>query len=198
MEEIRFSIPAHIMNRLNNFYLENFEYDVYTQIQNFILSEYERSMGYSESVPVEHPLPSIHKSKEKYFFRVLYPDGSKLQIYHKDYFLLVDLWNEWSKYGFSKDAYTSMLIKFECHTMLGNISKTRGKYQVRKFGKDDERISFGTYTSLEDAYTVKCFLDDHDWDEKYSASNLVSSIEGCTKMSTSKFMLKIAEGEYVL
>lgn len=198
--EVRFKIPDEKFNQLNQFYMENFGYDVYTQLQNFIFNEMKQCSTYSTEPIPQQPHPKILVNPDdrrgRYKLVVTYPDDSELFLFHDDYSVLMGVWNEWSKYAFSKDARETVYLKLiperiQCVQFIG------GSYRVVKVVDGKTKI-FGNFKQIEDAIRVKNFLVSHGWDTKYSPDNLIANIDGCHIHNYSQFLLEIVDGVRVL
>lgn len=191
MARIIFNIPSEKFNQLNNFYLENFGYDIHTQIQNFLFDEMKKCEDYSAEPSKPHPIPVIRESRSKYLLIVSYPDGSTSSVYHEDYGLLLKIWNEWSKYGFEKESKDEVLSKFLPSRVPHEAYRLRHKVN----GKTE---SWGTYASVEEQREVRNFLEKCNWDKKYHYTNLNKNVSGCNKGNYSQYLLQIARGEMEL
>lgn len=200
LQKVSFNVPRKELNKLNNFYLENFGYDIYTQLQIFIFSELKQCENTSGTVPVAHPHPSLtldyKYDSPRLAFDVTYEDGSVYKTCYDDYDKLMSLWTEWSKYGFSKKSRDLVLNKV-LPKRVQNINCVGKKYVVSK-KINGKMCEFGRYNSWEDAFLVKCFLEENGWNLKYSMSNLKKSIEECNQNNSAEYMLKIVRGEYEL
>lgn len=201
MAQIRINIPDEYFNRLNNFYIDNFGYEIHTPIQNFIREELERCGDYSTEKPKKVPIPSIVKDsggKYPYFLTVRYPDGSKSMISVKSFELAMEMWNEWSKYSFDKKNHRDVALKFkhenDSRVMGMRIKGRNGKFRVRCRREKSDKY-FGSYSTVEDAVIVREFLTEHNWDMKYHISNVMQSVEGIHQYNYSDWMLKVAKGE---
>lgn len=199
--EVRFKIPDEKFNQLNQFYMENFGYDIYTQIQNFIFNEMKQCGAYSTEPIPQQPRPKIivntdDDKRARYKLVVTYPDDSELFLYHDDYSVLMGVWNEWSKYAFSKDARETVYLKL-IPDKIKCIQFIYGLYRVIKV-IDGKKKRFGNFKRIEDAIRVKNFLDSRGWDTKYYFDNLIANIDGCHRNNYSKYLLKIVDGEMEL
>ena len=173
MAQININLPSDKLNRLNNFYLSEYGYDIHTQLVNFVEDELAKASEYPTTAPEEHPIPTIFRDKRGYYsFEVTYPDGKRLLTSHKDYSLLLNLWNEWSVTGFDIDERENILAKV-LPEKVRNIQYKSGrrKYIVVK-EIDGKKYHFGQYASFEEAFLVKKFLEKKDWDLKYHSSNV--------------------------
>lgn len=185
------SLPPERLNKLNNYYIENFGYDIHTQIHNFLRMEYEKCKDYPETEPQSQPVPSIKgdNRKDKWNLTVKYPNKTKKFVCHDDYDLLCDVWNEWSKYSFSEESKSKVYNKYNKNK---HISSSKGTYRIR-YGKS--KLGFGTYRTSEDARKVRDFLMEHNWDRKYSFSNITKTVDGVHQYNYNDYMLKLVAGE---
>lgn len=198
METIRLNIPKEKLNQLNNYYREHFNYDIYTQLQNFISLELDKCQDYPTGEQLPHPHPSIQRTGKKYVLVVRYPDGSRSQILSKNYKLLTDIWNEWGKYDFAKKDKNEVYLKYMPEKIQYIQYNPRRKwYEIVKKEGGSSR-TWGHYNTFEDALTVRNFLVEHDWGEKYQRTSLEKNIEGCSIYNYSSYLLKIIKGEMEL
>ena len=199
MGVIQLNVPDEHLNRLNNFYITTFGYEIHTQLLNFIDHELKKIPDDYEMKPVEpQPIPSIHydvtRQSSPYYLEIKYPDGSKKYTRGSSYDDVLRIMNEWSKHSFSKETKIKSILKINpddrrcIHRM-----KEGNKFMVRtKEGNCSKR--FGNY-NLEDAKIVRNFLVEKDWDPKYQPKNLIGVFEGFDKNNASEYLLKIAKGE---
>lgn len=198
MAKVIINLPEAKYNQLNNFYLENFGYDIHTQLMNFLSDEMRVCESYSEEParPRPHPTISAH-GQDGYILRVYYPDGSTSNFSNKDYEVLLDVWNEWSKYNFSKQSLEKVIVKTVPKKSKQHVFLSKGRYHIQKFIKG-KRIYWYSYDLFDEAVEVRDFLLEHEWDKKYFPKNLMKQIPNCNKLNYSKYLLRIARGEMEL
>ena len=200
METVKLKVPKPLLNQLNNFYLDNFNYDIYTELQNFITNELKRCKECSTDNPPEHPRPTIELAypfgTSEYLLKVIYPDNSSLEIKHNDYDLLVEMWNAWSKFGFAKESREKVLMKY-LPERISNVQRVRGRFIILK-EVNGKKYTFANCSNYEDAFTIRNFLIEHNWDLKYQFKRFRDNFEGCNQYNYSDYLLKIAKGELEL
>lgn len=195
MGNLILSIPTNELNKLNNFYLSEFGYEIHTQLLNFIHEELKRCKNYPEDKPEPMPKPSIKTRNGEYMLMVEYPDEERLRITVENYSEAVKLLNEWSKYSFSKEGRDKVLMKYYPEKIPCIQVSTNNKYCIKKYPEGTNRVyQFGCYDTIEDACLVKQFLVEHNWDLKYQPSNYYD--EGYSWKTASNHLLElIKEGK---
>lgn len=193
METVKCYIPDENFNQLNNFYLENYGYDIFTQIQIYLNREMKKCTDYSTEPAPEHPTARLHDrtSVEGYTLNILYPDGSR-RIISGEYDDVLEVWEEWSKYSFDKEAKDEVILKIRGR--VPNIQRYKDRFMISKI-IDGKKISFGIYDTFGEAKIVRDYLAGHDWDLKYRSKEMKKHIEGCNQYTYSDIMMKIANGE---
>lgn len=164
------NIPQKYYNQLNNFYIDNFGYEIHTQINNFLYNELKQCMDCSSEDPQKQPLPAIQKYKDKVIFHVKYPNGKRAEILCEDYLEATEVWNEWAKYSFDINKRNKVFAKF-FPERIPYIQKSGDEWVIVKT-IDGVKRHFGTYSSLDDAVKVRTFLEEQGWDLKYMPCNL--------------------------
>ena len=194
MARIDLNIPDHLLNQLNNFYIDNFGYEIKTQFYNFLFAELEKCKESSTEKPVPQPVPTISYDRKNYSLIVKYPDGSRSMIKCGSYEECIDLLNEWSKYSYSKDKKDKVYFKFG--RKIQNVTKTStGRWKVSKNPNNKGEKRFGTYDTFDDAHTVKKFLEKHNWDLKYQPKIIAIYNDELNQYTASDYLLELAKKE---
>ena len=202
MAQIILEIPDDVCNQLNNYYFDNFNYEIHTQLQNFIYQEWMKCEceDCSSSKIENQPIPSIINLKDSVAIRITCPDGTNHIKQCKDYKECINTMNDLSKTGYSVYPIdlgkTSGQINEDSSTSIPPTDHMEyirlgvGKYKKGRYLIIHKHIQFGTFKRKEDAIVVRDFLQEHDWDKKYQSKNLSSN-----KLTASNVLLQIARGE---
>lgn len=192
---IPLKIPREYVNRLNNFYLENFGYDIRTQLFIYIHSELKKCGDYSEDTPKCFPIPSIRKKGDDFILNITYPDGTKSLLDGKTWERNLDLMKEWSKYQYDKSAREKVMLNVLTEEELKNkpfpnIRRGHSKYAVASTVGNRKKF-FGHYDTIEEAIEVRDFLEKHNWDSKYHSSNVMKERDDITQFNYSEYLLNL-------
>lgn len=167
MVVVNLNIPDEYYNKMNNYFLTNFGYNIHTHLYAVVLNEVEKCEDYPATEPEVKPKPSIRNNPnnpEQFTLYVTYPDNSKQQV-NGEFNFISQVLIEWSKYSFEKDKREKVLTKFD-KTKYEYITQNNGLWDVRR-NFDGKNYHFGLYENLNDALLVRNFLIKKDWDLKY-------------------------------
>lgn len=192
MEQVILNLPDKEYNRLNNYYMKHFGYEIYTQLYNFIGTEIEKCREYEDDKKVEMPHPTINKNLDEFLAIVRYPDNTYVSRKQETYKECLECLNEWSKHSFSKEK-----IRPNQTDIQTGYRKERGKWVLTCRVNGKQRY-YGQYDTRSDALLVGEFLRKNNYDDHYSLKYLSEHFGGCNQQTLSKYYLKLAKGEIVL
>lgn len=166
------TLPPTLFEKLNNFYLSEYGYDIHTQLLLYLFNEYNKIKDEPPLEGEDIPYPLIKKvGGNSWVVCVDYSDGEKRSIYVPSWEDAFDVIMEWSKHSFDKHFHKpEQEIVPPVQMDRTNIHISEDRYRVRK-RIDGKYLNFGFYTSIEEARIVRDFLVTEDWDSKYSRDN---------------------------